>query len=184
MLSREWRCIWSSAERWCSNYIWVIKIVIAYQCVTYIRGLTVSQIPWLLSTVMVLSVYEGYAFVFHLEEFQLCTPSQIWEMIKNANIFWCVQKINSARQWLILLPQHPCSLGLTSHDAFQSWQAQIMKLLNNGQPMALNISIIGLVVTLMLWLELFHVQHAENWSALLLGSAKTYTVLQFDEITT
>ena len=24
MLNREWRCSWSSADRWCSNYIWVI----------------------------------------------------------------------------------------------------------------------------------------------------------------
>ena len=29
MLSREWRCSWSSADRRCSNYIWVIDNVIA-----------------------------------------------------------------------------------------------------------------------------------------------------------
>ena len=27
---REWRCSWSSADRRCSNYIWVIKNFIAY----------------------------------------------------------------------------------------------------------------------------------------------------------
>ena len=26
----EWRCSWSSAHRWCSNYIWVINNYIAY----------------------------------------------------------------------------------------------------------------------------------------------------------
>ena len=29
-LSREWRCSWSSADMWCSNYIWVIDNFIAY----------------------------------------------------------------------------------------------------------------------------------------------------------
>ena len=29
MLSREWRCSWSSADRRCSNYIWVINNLIA-----------------------------------------------------------------------------------------------------------------------------------------------------------
>ena len=29
VLSREWRCSWSSAERRCSNYIWVINNFIA-----------------------------------------------------------------------------------------------------------------------------------------------------------
>ena len=39
VLSREWRYSWSSADRWCSNYIWVINNFISY--VSYIRGLTV-----------------------------------------------------------------------------------------------------------------------------------------------
>ena len=30
MLSREWRCNWSSADRWYSNYIWVINNIIAH----------------------------------------------------------------------------------------------------------------------------------------------------------
>ena len=30
VLSREWRCSWSSADRRCSNYIWVIDNFIAY----------------------------------------------------------------------------------------------------------------------------------------------------------
>ena len=41
MLSREWRCSWSSADRRCSNYILVIHNYIAYQCAYYIRGYTI-----------------------------------------------------------------------------------------------------------------------------------------------
>ena len=41
VLSREWRCSWSSADRRCSNYIWLINNFIANSGVSYIRGLTV-----------------------------------------------------------------------------------------------------------------------------------------------
>ena len=40
-LSREWRCSWSSADRRCSNYIWVIDNFIAHWGASYIRDLTV-----------------------------------------------------------------------------------------------------------------------------------------------
>ena len=38
---REWRCIWISAHRRCSNYMWVINNFIAYQDTTYSEGLKV-----------------------------------------------------------------------------------------------------------------------------------------------
>ena len=41
VLSREWRCSWSSADRRCSNYIWVIDNFIAYWGASYISELTV-----------------------------------------------------------------------------------------------------------------------------------------------
>ena len=41
MLSWEWRCSWSSADRRCSKYIWVINNLIAYWSAPYIRDLTV-----------------------------------------------------------------------------------------------------------------------------------------------
>ena len=41
VLSWEWRCSWSSADRRCSNYIWVINNSTANSGATYIRGLTV-----------------------------------------------------------------------------------------------------------------------------------------------
>ena len=40
VLSWEWRWSWSSADRRCSNYIWVINNLIANQSVSYIRDLT------------------------------------------------------------------------------------------------------------------------------------------------
>ena len=36
-LNWEWRCSWSSADRRCSNHIWVINDYIAYRGETYIR---------------------------------------------------------------------------------------------------------------------------------------------------
>ena len=44
VLSWEWRCSWSSADRRSSNYIWVINKFIAYLGATYTRGFTVSII--------------------------------------------------------------------------------------------------------------------------------------------
>ena len=41
MLSREWRCSWSSADRRCSNYIWVINKFVACWGATYISDLAV-----------------------------------------------------------------------------------------------------------------------------------------------
>ena len=41
LLSWEWRCCWSSADRRCSNYIWVINNFITYWGENYIRGFTV-----------------------------------------------------------------------------------------------------------------------------------------------
>ena len=40
VLSREWRCSWSCADRRCFNYIWVINNLIAYTGTSYISDLT------------------------------------------------------------------------------------------------------------------------------------------------
>ena len=42
VLSWEWRCGWSSADRRCCNYIWVISNLIAYKGASYIRGFMVA----------------------------------------------------------------------------------------------------------------------------------------------
>ena len=41
VLSGEWRCSWSSADRRCTNYIWLINNSIAYKGASYFRDLTV-----------------------------------------------------------------------------------------------------------------------------------------------
>ena len=46
VLSQEWRCSWSSADRQCSNYIWVINKFIAYFGVAYMRDLTVHLLMY------------------------------------------------------------------------------------------------------------------------------------------
>ena len=58
VLSREWRCSWSSADRRCSNLIWVIDNFIAYQGATYIGGFTVL---WTLVVVAVLLLRYAWA---------------------------------------------------------------------------------------------------------------------------
>ena len=40
VLSREWRYSWGSADRRCSNYIWVIDNLIAHKGAPYIKDLT------------------------------------------------------------------------------------------------------------------------------------------------
>ena len=42
VLSREWRCSWSSAGRRCSDYICVVNTFIVYLGVSYCRGFTVT----------------------------------------------------------------------------------------------------------------------------------------------
>ena len=42
VLSQWWRCSWSSADRRCSNYIWVISKFIVHYGASYISGLTVN----------------------------------------------------------------------------------------------------------------------------------------------
>ena len=54
MLSREWRCSWSSTDRQCSNYIWVVNKFITYQGVSYIRDLTVTRMT---NTKLINSLY-------------------------------------------------------------------------------------------------------------------------------
>ena len=44
VLSGELRCSWSSADRRCSNCIWVISNWIAYYNSSYIRGMTVHYL--------------------------------------------------------------------------------------------------------------------------------------------
>ena len=49
VLNGEWRCSWSSADRWCSNYIWVINNFIAYWGASNIKDFSSSQKPLFLT---------------------------------------------------------------------------------------------------------------------------------------
>ena len=53
VLSREWGCSWSSADRRCTNYIWVINNFIANQGASCIRGLRVLSLvcSWIPSSI-------------------------------------------------------------------------------------------------------------------------------------
>ena len=46
VLSGEWRCSWSNADRRCSNYIWVTNNLIAYWSASYVRDLMVYGIGY------------------------------------------------------------------------------------------------------------------------------------------
>ena len=52
VLSREWRCSWSSTSRQWSKYIWVINSFIAYYCAPYMRDLMVIDVKSKLVQVM------------------------------------------------------------------------------------------------------------------------------------
>ena len=54
VLSLEWRCSWSNVDRLCSNYIRVIKNVIAYYCAICIRGFTVHLLQRIMQMVSAL----------------------------------------------------------------------------------------------------------------------------------
>ena len=54
VLSQEWRCSWSSADRWRSNYIWVINKFIG---VAYIRGLAGPAASGSINAFVCLSVH-------------------------------------------------------------------------------------------------------------------------------
>ena len=70
VLSWEWRCSWSSADRRCSNYIWVITNCIAYKGATYIRGFTVG---------LFIMIYAPFFISFHFHDpyiISLQSPTQ------------------------------------------------------------------------------------------------------------
>ena len=69
VLSREWRSSWSSADRRCSNYIWVINNYIAHYGAIYIRGLIACE------------SFEGQPRVvmnWNLDELKSAISSKIW----------------------------------------------------------------------------------------------------------
>ena len=88
MLSREWRCSWSSADRRCFNYIWVINNLVAYKGASYIRDLTVllifSQATLLRSSKIIL-----LKLLLHLQGTNELRNNFKWHLtMYNMNISW------------------------------------------------------------------------------------------------
>ena len=65
-LSREWRFGWSSADRRCSNCIWVINNFIAYKGASYIKELTVIYI-WLWYPINHIMYHNQMWIILHMQ---------------------------------------------------------------------------------------------------------------------
>ena len=79
VLSWEWRCSWSSADRRCSDYIWVIDNFIAYKGASYIRDLTVQFIFRLLQKIWAYLQTYLYPCILADREFQRINQTDILE---------------------------------------------------------------------------------------------------------
>ena len=60
VLSREWGCSWSSADRRCSISIWVINNFITNRCASYVRGFTGHGFPFVSSIRCTLYIMVSY----------------------------------------------------------------------------------------------------------------------------
>ena len=84
VLSREWRCSWSSADRRCSNYICMVNNFITYGCACYIRDLMVHCQP-VVATVVADVLQDVWltipcnhaAFLLHLHKTIKCNHSSL-----------------------------------------------------------------------------------------------------------
>ena len=79
MLSREWRCSWSSADRRCSNYIWVINNSIAYQVRFILEGWQYFEIMFFVYTCLTSSLCSTYIFENILLFFRPCRRRSTFE---------------------------------------------------------------------------------------------------------
>ena len=84
MLNREWRCSWSSADRQCSNYIWVINKFIACLGVSYIRYLTVYVKYFLKRKCIWKSPWQN---LVHLVQALMCWKSGTDQVKYSSNVF-------------------------------------------------------------------------------------------------
>ena len=94
VLSREWRCSWSSADGRCSNYIWVINNFIACWGAFYIRGFTVCLMGHM--TMMSNCVY------FNVHPAFVSTGSICLLIVEGLEVIFCfsIKAILSWRQFL------------------------------------------------------------------------------------
>ena len=103
MLSREWRCSWSSADRRCSNYIWVINNLIAQSSASYIRDLAVIFIA--------LSVFTLYFHGSHW--YYLAIFFQYWSVFIQETHF--AMHLCIGIRWTQTSISHLCQFKCLSH---------------------------------------------------------------------
>ena len=99
LLSRDWRCSWSSTDRPCSNHIWVINHFIAYSGSFYIRRFTVFLVESLLSAPEKWN-FKLFTFIVHASAFyvQVATTlvyNWICSFLRGNNSYHLIIKIIS-----------------------------------------------------------------------------------------
>ena len=114
VLSREWRCSWSSADRRCSNYIWEINNFIAFSDATYIRGLTVD-VP---STNLTVSFYNNPPVPDVYISYHVVILTWAEQIDKRHNIFCCT--FRSQLYWW-----SACSIVIS---ILKTWKTAIMTI--------------------------------------------------------
>ena len=94
LLSWEWRCSWSSADRRCSNYIWVSTILLPTKVRLILEVLRyqwyIHKIAVWLFTDMRNSNFTCYREMWHTTNNYMCSPPQLlthWGWDKMAVIF-------------------------------------------------------------------------------------------------
>ena len=81
VLSGPWRCSWSSADRRCSYYIWVINNFIAYWGVACIRGSMVVIKEYSGVRTRRVKVYVYIGPFFRLQTTSILRPPIYWQLV-------------------------------------------------------------------------------------------------------
>ena len=142
VLSWEWRCSWSSADRRCSNYIWVINNSIANIGAAYIRGLTVK---WNRDE------QDAHFFVDGITGM----PTVLY--IQNAFCIWHIKSVFCMviLEICILLVLKICILQVFSCIQFQIYIASIIKKLNQNVVCLCNMMFL-LILSIIISIDFIH----------------------------
>ena len=108
VLSWEWRCSWSSADRRCSIYIWMINNFIAYSGVAYIRGLMLVHCYWGLydCPMPVIQPWKLWVNLIHESPWIVTTTKQNITKLWAYSIIWDVLQRKSRFHVLPISAQH------------------------------------------------------------------------------
>ena len=117
MLSREWRCSWSSANRRCSNYVWVIDNFIAHWGAPYIRDLTaVTNQHYAYSSPLLMSNVLDWDMTF--------TRDRFYAYATNTVIIISIST-DSTYKWAIRKPYSVTVKSFMHHTAYEYIAARI-----------------------------------------------------------